>query len=247
MRKGFTLIELLVVIAIIAILAAILFPVFERARAKAYAATCLSNLKQLQLSLIMYASDNNQTFPASRYGAAGIPDWANAIYPYVNSQAMYLCPADLNDAGTISPNTPYWGGNAYWASNASAPVTSGSYGMNNAVTGQIGNGGGSSTWYGLTDANIAYPAEMMGLIDSGTATPGGCNHGDHTWGIAGGVGSPYDNGARHNGGNNNSYMDGHAKWISFLNIPDVAAGNVGCASISASSLHYWVGADTNPY
>jgi prepilin-type N-terminal cleavage/methylation domain-containing protein len=95
MRKGFTLIELLVVIAIIAILAAILFPVFEKAREKADAITCLNNVKELQLSLLMYATDNNQTYPlyekypgVASYGPPciplvgnGIPDWALRLHP----------------------------------------------------------------------------------------------------------------------------------------------------------------------
>src|SRR5438093_13768249 len=62
-RRGFTLIELLVVIAIIAILAAILFPVFARARSQARKATCASNLKQIGLAFLMYAQDSDETFP----------------------------------------------------------------------------------------------------------------------------------------------------------------------------------------
>lgn len=76
MRRGFTLIELLVVIAIIAILAAILFPVFARARAKAKQSQCLSNVKQMQLGMIMYASDYDGVNPFSN-------NWHSAIHPYV--------------------------------------------------------------------------------------------------------------------------------------------------------------------
>jgi len=65
MKRGFTLIELLVVIAIIAILAAILFPVFGKAREKARQASCMSNQRQIALAAIMYAQDNNEKFPAS--------------------------------------------------------------------------------------------------------------------------------------------------------------------------------------
>jgi prepilin-type N-terminal cleavage/methylation domain-containing protein len=64
-RRGFTLIELLVVIAIIAILAAILFPVFSQARAKAYQAQCLSNQKQSGLAMLQYLQDYDETFPSS--------------------------------------------------------------------------------------------------------------------------------------------------------------------------------------
>jgi prepilin-type N-terminal cleavage/methylation domain-containing protein/prepilin-type processing-associated H-X9-DG protein len=86
-RNAFTLIELLVVIAIIAILAAILFPVFAQARDKARQATCLSNEKQLGLGLTMYVQDYDESFPMSQYfDSAGIPyDWGNAIYPYIKN------------------------------------------------------------------------------------------------------------------------------------------------------------------
>jgi len=67
MRKGFTLIELLVVIAIIAILAAILFPVFARAREKARQTSCLSNVKELGLGLMMYVQDYDECFPYGRH------------------------------------------------------------------------------------------------------------------------------------------------------------------------------------
>ena len=89
MRKGFTLIELLVVIAIIAILAAILFPVFAKAREKARQASCESNLKQLALGMLMYAQDYDEKLPAN-WGPACWPTglktglwWYAAVYPYV--------------------------------------------------------------------------------------------------------------------------------------------------------------------
>jgi prepilin-type N-terminal cleavage/methylation domain-containing protein/prepilin-type processing-associated H-X9-DG protein len=86
-RKGFTLIELLVVIAIIAILAAILFPVFARARAKAEQASCLSNVKQLMLATLMYCNDNDQILFPSWGG------WARGIAPYTQNDQMFACPS----------------------------------------------------------------------------------------------------------------------------------------------------------
>jgi prepilin-type N-terminal cleavage/methylation domain-containing protein/prepilin-type processing-associated H-X9-DG protein len=86
--KGFTLIELLVVIAIIAILAAILFPVFAQAREKARQTTCISNEKQIGLALLQYNQDNDETYPLSQYYVTGNPDpfdWANAVYAYVKN------------------------------------------------------------------------------------------------------------------------------------------------------------------
>jgi len=98
-KYAFTLIELLVVIAIIAILAAILFPVFAAAREKARAVSCLSNEKQLGLGLIQYSQDNNEYavmawFGPNGYNASGGPvyKWMDAIYPYIKSQQVYSCP-----------------------------------------------------------------------------------------------------------------------------------------------------------
>ena len=97
-RNGFTLIELLVVIAIIAILAAILFPVFASARAAARKTSCLSNMKQLSLGMQQYIQDYDEKFPAWQYGQRFITDsgsyWPNAIYPYVKNTGVYRCPDD---------------------------------------------------------------------------------------------------------------------------------------------------------
>ncbi len=94
---GFTLIELLVVIAIIAILAAILFPVFASAREKARQTTCASNLKQLGLAFVQYNQDYDEVYPCGRiitptqnFGVG----WAGELYPYVKATAVYACPDD---------------------------------------------------------------------------------------------------------------------------------------------------------
>ena len=101
---GFTLIELLVVIAIIAILAAILFPVFAQARAKARQSACLSNMKQLGTGLMMYAQDHDETLPISDFIGNGLAplvgwrdpragdSWASGLYPYVKNLQIYVCP-----------------------------------------------------------------------------------------------------------------------------------------------------------
>ncbi|NPV45515.1 MAG: DUF1559 domain-containing protein [Armatimonadetes bacterium] len=97
-RKGFTLIELLVVIAIIAILAAILFPVFAKARAKARQTSCLSNQKQIGLALMQYIADYDETFPPAYFylnGAnsrGGYSQWSGMIMPYCRSQQLFVCP-----------------------------------------------------------------------------------------------------------------------------------------------------------
>ena len=120
-KGGFTLIELLVVIAIIAILAAILFPVFAQARAQARKTTCLSNNKQVGLSILMYDQDYDETLPllfvrASTFNAqdfipGGTQDWHNLIQPYTKNYQMMICP----DGGiTFSdPSQPPTNNNRY--------------------------------------------------------------------------------------------------------------------------------------
>ena len=91
--KGFTLIELLVVIAIIAILAAILFPVFARAREKARQTACLSNVKQLNLACLMYAQDyDDRLFPIFYHVLGTRYDWINLLDPYIKNQQIKKCP-----------------------------------------------------------------------------------------------------------------------------------------------------------
>ncbi len=109
-KGGFTLIELLVVIAIIAILAAILFPVFAKAREKARQISCASNEKQLGLGILQYAQDNDEQYMGynSSYTAppvvdANYPGWAGKVYPYVKSAAVYKCPDDSTSSTGTAP------------------------------------------------------------------------------------------------------------------------------------------------
>ena len=102
-RNGFTLIELLVVIAIIAILAAILFPVFATAREKARQTTCASNMKELGVALIQYTQDYDDCLPCNQNN--GLRGYAGKIYPYLKSIGVFQCPDDLS-GGMIS-----YGGN----------------------------------------------------------------------------------------------------------------------------------------
>ena len=100
-RRGFTLIELLVVIAIIAILAAILFPVFARARENARKANCLSNLKQIGTGMLMYAQDNDEHLPVGGYyeilqawpNSLDTMTWRALVQPYLKNTAVYICPS----------------------------------------------------------------------------------------------------------------------------------------------------------
>src|SRR5690349_5665606 len=96
-RGGFTLIELLVVIAIIAILAAILFPVFAQAREKARQASSGSNVRQLGLAIRMYIQDNDERFPFGGWQPApplgATNDWQNSVAPYIKNKGIYYCPS----------------------------------------------------------------------------------------------------------------------------------------------------------
>lgn len=99
-HNGFTLIELLVVIAIIAILAAILFPVFARAREAARQSSCLSNMKQMGAALMMYKQDYDETFPQAYYylndnnSSGGYAQWSGVCQPYIKNWGIFVCPSD---------------------------------------------------------------------------------------------------------------------------------------------------------
>jgi prepilin-type N-terminal cleavage/methylation domain-containing protein/prepilin-type processing-associated H-X9-DG protein len=133
MRRGFTLIELLVVIAIIAILAAILFPVFARAREKARQTSCLSNLKQIGLAIHMYVQDYDEMYPNSRIAPGSQPGWGDyaqlvanppglyiitertnqgyptLLQPYIKNMQIFWCPSDSG-----GPSTDPAAGVSYW-------------------------------------------------------------------------------------------------------------------------------------
>ena len=98
-RRAFTLIELLVVIAIIAILAAILFPAFARARENARRSSCQSNLKQIGIGMLSYAQDYDETMLIDSYGWNGtynVGDWMHTIQPYTKSYQVFKCPSDTH-------------------------------------------------------------------------------------------------------------------------------------------------------
>jgi prepilin-type N-terminal cleavage/methylation domain-containing protein/prepilin-type processing-associated H-X9-DG protein len=218
-RRGFTLIELLVVIAIIAILAAILFPVFARAREKARQASCQSNLKQLALGWLMYAQDYDEMSPLGYRRAWNEYDevlrqqrvntwaaWWSAIYPYVKNTQLYVCPSN---AGTVD------------------------YGVNPYITWR---GYETTASVGIPMARVARPAECIMLYDvyAGTRPCG------YPW-VVNARSSPSCEakpaaywegvayGVRHNDGNNIAFCDGHVKWLKYENHA------------------YWHGTDAEPY
>jgi len=195
--KGFTLIELLVVIAIIAILAAILFPVFAKAREKARQASCLSNVKQIMNAAMMYTQDYDEvmTWAPTNWGN-GIPwnTWPFQLEPYMKNWDVLACPSTKKGAmDYCEMHYPVWP--TYAVTNAifcgAAPVPM---------------------------ATVTSPAQKIYIADSnhpvlgteqGWLTATACGH----WVCGNNVNTTHIWMVPHNGGINVGYCDGHAKWV----------------------------------
>lgn len=147
-RKGFTLIELLVVIAIIAILAAILFPVFAQAREKARGASCLSNTKQLALGVMMYAQDYDEKIPILGVVAENRGRWMWQIQPYIKNKSIFT-----------DPNTP---SNEYDGTQFTDRT---GYGWSFTLRASVGYATTAADGFSL--AAIAKPAETIIIGDTG--------------------------------------------------------------------------------
>lgn len=195
--RGFTLIELLVVIAIIAILAAILFPVFARARENARRASCQSNLKQIGLGLLQYSQDYDEIMVANWNGNNGwepstpvAPQkykWMDAIFPYVKSEQIFDCPSHSQYGGGDDGNGKYIHFQRYGTGGLPTSGTNyGSYGINQAYWGcnpncaPASDGGGAdpTALAAVSDpAGTIWVSETMGRFEFGWGgDSGGSNH-----------------------------------------------------------------------
>lgn len=243
---GFTLIELLVVIAIIAILGAILFPVFAKVREKARQTSCLSNLKQIGLGLIQYSEDNDEYLAKAWMGINGWDKsdptagnvkykWMDEIYPYVKSTDVYHCP-DFNDdlsLGATGKFVPYQqlgqvtgtvagGDNQHYGSySMCAAYWDTSY--NDQGFSSVGSTQGNG---GLTLNSLTHPATTVWIADGegsyqfdwqfGNPTPTGTQGSVQTWGQG-----DLNNGSmavRHTTFANILWCDGHAKSMTLSNL-----------------------------
>ena len=192
MKRGFTLIELLVVIAIIAILAAILFPVFAKAREKARQTSCLSNVKQLSLAFMQYAQDYDECLPITCQQNTNIV-WQATVYPYVKNTQAYNCPSATTN---LVSQTNCASSRCYYLNSLLA-----------------------TGWHlgGMSLGGIKSPAECVLLAECGTAAALDYET-KPSWMTTSNPGCCLA--SRHNDGQNVGWCDGHAKWSKPMGIWD---------------------------
>jgi prepilin-type N-terminal cleavage/methylation domain-containing protein/prepilin-type processing-associated H-X9-DG protein len=221
--RGFTLIELLVVIAIIAILAAILFPVFAQAREAARKSTCQSNLKQIGLAFSMYRGDYDEFMPLGNHPTnstcdtnllrTGWEGWiSNPVMTYVKNKGIWSCPSDARLGDGLRNDNGRCGaaGTAAYVANESNLYKI-SYGYNYMGVNQgTGNTGNSMPGFQANEAACLRPADQAILWDSANRWMD-YNGGFWPRDIANYLNKNWAYGARHGQQLNFLYMDGHVK------------------------------------
>ncbi len=197
-RRGFTLIELLVVIAIIAILAAILFPVFQKVRENARRATCQSNLKQMGLAVTQYIQDSDEKFPLYAQDNSGLTGSFVVIQPFIKTTQVYQCPSESTQADNVG-NTPLTS-----SGTRASDYTDYSYNLS------LGYASDAPTSLAL--AAITQPASVVLIAEEGPGVSdhwsSGCGGGIN---CGAGLASFNDGAQRHTERQNFLFTDGHVK------------------------------------
>ena len=246
--SGFTLIELLVVIAIIAILAAILFPVFARARENARRSSCQSNLKQISLGIFQYSQDYDERYPgaiSNLLNQGGPYGWADAILPYTKSDQIQQCPSESHSQ-SLSPDpasgatqvgyTDYMYNAALSWNGVTTPLANIDYRfgisqaalLNSSLTVMLLDGPGGNARGAASRSNSCGNADGTG---ANTPNFANCLTGPSSQlakiGGMGGVGEHF----RHLGGSNVAFADGHVKWYITDNYTAANANIIGTRKI----------------
>jgi len=249
--RGFTLTELLVVIAIIAILAAILFPVFAKVREKARQTTCLSNEKQIGLGLLQYVQDYDENYGIGAQNDRGA-GWAGEVLPYIKEGKIFTCPSDPTVAGGQNSAISYaFSQSTIWAApGCNAPTTLSEF-TAPAVTVmllEVANvawfprndaPGSPYSWVASPTANGMQGPNLWAPHAADSGTPGYATGAFPTQDPA-----QYPIAPRHTGGSNFLLADGHAKWMKPASIsPGLAAPNSSSPASQFGGCYNAVGVD----